>query len=35
MPLIFLRKKATEESDGELLKRFREGGDVGGPGAVV
>jgi len=28
MPLIFLRKKGTEESDGELLKRFREEGDV-------
>ncbi len=28
MPLIFLRKRETKESDGELLKRFREGGDV-------
>ena len=28
MPLIFLRKKETKESDGELLKRFREEGDV-------
>ncbi len=28
MPLIFLRKKDTKESDGELLKRFREEGDV-------
>ncbi|MRR19983.1 sigma-70 family RNA polymerase sigma factor [bacterium] len=28
MPLIFLRKKGTEESDGELLKRFREDGDI-------
>lgn len=28
MPLIFLRKKETKESDGELLKRFRKEGDV-------
>ena len=28
MPLIFLRKKETKESDGELLKRFRDEGDV-------
>ena len=28
MPLIFLRKRETKESDGELLKRFREEGDV-------
>jgi len=28
MPLIFLKKKETKESDGELLKRFREEGDV-------
>ncbi|MFZ2285527.1 MAG: sigma-70 family RNA polymerase sigma factor [Bacteroidales bacterium] len=28
MPLIFLRKKGTEDSDGELLKRFRKEGDV-------
>jgi len=28
MPLIFLRKRATEEKDEELLKRFREDGDI-------
>ena len=28
MPSIFLRKKATEEKDEELLKRFREDGDI-------
>lgn len=28
MPLIFLRKKETSESDGELLKQFREEGDI-------
>ena len=28
MPLIFLRKRATEEKDEELLKRFREAGDI-------
>lgn len=29
MPLIFLRKKGTEESDEELMRRFRTGGDIG------
>ena len=28
MPSIFLRKRATEEKDEELLKRFREDGDI-------
>ena len=28
MPLIFLRKRATEEKDEELLKKFREAGDI-------
>jgi RNA polymerase sigma-70 factor (ECF subfamily) len=28
MPLIFLRKKETKESDGELLKQFRKEGDT-------
>ena len=28
MPLIFLKKRETKESDGELLKRFREEGDM-------
>ena len=28
MSLIFLRKRATEEKDEELLKRFRENGDI-------
>lgn len=28
MPLIFLRKKREDESDEELLKRFREKGDI-------
>ena len=28
MPLIFLRKRATEEKDEDLLKRFREDGDI-------
>jgi RNA polymerase sigma-70 factor (ECF subfamily) len=28
MPLIFLRKRATGEKDEELLKRFREDGDI-------
>ena len=28
MPLIFLRKRATKEKDEELLKRFREAGDI-------
>jgi len=29
MPPVFLRKKSREESDEELLRRFREGGDIG------
>ncbi len=29
MPPVFLRKKSREESDEELLMRFREGGDIG------
>src|SRR5665647_1396265 len=28
MPSIFLRKRVTEEKDEELLKRFREDGDI-------
>jgi len=28
MPLIFLRKRATEENDEELLKRFRKESDI-------
>ncbi len=28
MPSIFLRKRAIKEKDEELLKRFREGGDI-------
>jgi RNA polymerase sigma-70 factor (ECF subfamily) len=28
MPSIFLRKRTTEEKDEELLKRFREDGDI-------
>jgi hypothetical protein len=28
MPSIFLRKRATEEKDEELLKRFRGDGDI-------
>ncbi|MCK7461473.1 MAG: sigma-70 family RNA polymerase sigma factor [Sphingobacterium sp.] len=28
MPLIFLRKKRIDESDDELLRRFREEGDI-------
>ncbi len=29
MPPVFLRKKSTDESDEELLRRYREGGDIG------
>jgi RNA polymerase sigma-70 factor (ECF subfamily) len=29
MPPVFLRKKSREESDEELLRRFREDGDIG------
>jgi len=29
MPPVFLRKKSRDESDEELLRRFREGGDIG------
>jgi RNA polymerase sigma-70 factor, ECF subfamily len=29
MPPVFLRKRSKEESDEELLRRFREGGDIG------
>lgn len=29
MPPVFLRKRATEEEDDDLLKRFRKDGDIG------
>lgn len=29
MPPVFLRKRATEEGDDDLLKRFRKDGDIG------
>jgi len=34
MPPVFLRKKSREESDEELLRRFREGGDIGDLGQL-
>jgi len=34
MPPVFLRKRSKEENDEELLRRFREGGDIGDLGQL-